>query len=450
MSKLPRVRSAAEQQLPAQLSAVNLHAASIDVGGCDHWAAVPPGSDPQPVRRFGSCTADLEALADGRRACGVTTAALESTGVYWVALFELLEGRGFEVRLVDPRQFHQVSGRPKSDAHDCPWLQRPHRDGLLAAAFRPAAPVCVRRSYLRQRAALVAEAARDLQHLQKALTQRNVQLQHVVADLAGVTGLGILRAIPAGEREPAQLAKLRDRRCKQDEQAIARALHGTWRAGHLFALGQALASDEFHHRPTAACDQRIEAELARFADRRGGAPVPPRPGQRAQGTARRHQPRFDARGRLYRMAGVDRTRIEGIEGPTALALRSAIGLDRSRWPTGKPFRSWSGLCPHRRVSGGKLRSSRCRSSSSRAALALRLAALGPERSRTALGAYHRRLKARRGTPKAMTAAAHKLARLVYTLLKRGTAYVAPTLDEYERRFQERAVRGLSRRARELG
>ena len=421
MSKRPRLRSAAEEQLPSQLCAVNLHAAGIDVGACEHWVAVPQGAAPEPVRRFGGCTPDLEALADWLRACGITTVALESTGVYWIALFELLESRGFEVRLVDPRQFHQVSGRPKSDVHDCQWLQRLHSYGLLAGAFRPAEQVCVLRSYLRQRAALVAEAARDLQHLQKALTQMNVKLQHVVADIAGVTGLSIIRAILVGERAPDQLAKLRNRNCKQDERTIARALHGNWRAEHLFALAQALASYEFHHRQMAECDQHIEAELARFADRSGGTPVPPRPGKRAKGKARKNQPRFDARGQLYRLAGVDLTVIEGIEEPTALTLLSEIGLDRSRWPTVKHFCSWLGLCPQRRVSGGKLLSSRVRGSSNRAAQALRLAARGLERSQSALGAFFRRLKARLGAPKAITAAAHKLGRLVYSLLKHGTA-----------------------------
>jgi transposase len=450
MSKRPRVRSQAEEQLPSQLCSVNLHAAGIDVGGFEHWVAVPHGSDPQPVRRFGGCTADLEALADWLRACGVTTVALESTGVYWIALFELLESRGFEVRLVDPRQFHQVAGRPKSDVHDCQWLQRLHSYGLLAGAFRPAEQVCVLRSYLRQRAALVAEAARDRQHLQKALTQMNVKLQHVVADVAGVTGLGIIRAILAGERDPARLAQRRDQRCKRDEQAIARALQGNWRDEHLFALGQALAAYEFHHRQMAECDERVEAELARFADRSGGTAVPPRPGKRAKGKARGNQPQFDARSAMYRMSGVDLTLIEGIEEPTALTLLGEIGLDMGRWPTVKHFCSWLGLSPNRRVSGGKLLSSHVKQTSSRAAQALRLAARGLERSRSALGAYFRRLKSCLGMPKAITAAAHKLARLVYSLLKHGTAYVAQTVDEYERRYQERAVRGLSRRARELG
>jgi transposase len=450
MSKSKRRTSAAEERLPPQLHAVHLHAAGIDVGGAEHWVAVPEGSDPQPVRRFGGCTADLEALADWLAACAVTTVALESTGVYGIALFELLERRGFEVLLVDPRQFHQMAGRPKSDVPDCPWLRRLHTCGLLAGAFRPDDQVVVLRSYVRQRAALLTEAGRDLQHLQKALTPRNVKLQHVVSDIAGLTGLSIIRAIVAGERDPATLAKLRDPRCKQDEQAIARALLGNWRDEHLFALAQALDAYDFHHRQLAACDLRIEAELAKFADRSGGTPVPPRPGKRAKGKARRNQPRFDARRPLYRMTGVDLTVIEGIEEPTALTLLGEIGLDMSRWPSEKHFCSWLGLCPQRRVSGGRVLSSHTKKSASRAATALRLAARSLERSKSALGAYFRRLKARLGAPKAITAAAHKLARLVYALLKHGTAYVAQEVGEYERKYRERVVNGLKRKARELG
>ena len=450
MSKPARPRSAAEQRLPPQLQAVRLHAAGIDVGATEHWVAVPEGADPQRVRRFGACTADLEALADWLAACGVTSVALESTGVYWIALFELLERRGFEVLLVDPRQFHQMSGRPKTDVHDCQWLQRLHTCGLLAGAFRPDDQVVVLRSYLRQRAELLAEAGRDIQHLQKALTQMNVKLQHVVADTVGVTGLSIIRAIVAGERDPAKLAKLRDPRCKQSEAAIARALLGNWRDEHLFALAQALEADDFHHRQLAACDRRIEAELGKFPDRSGGAAPPPRPGKRAKGKARRNQPAFDARRPLYRMAGVDLTVIEGIEETTALILIGEIGLDMSRWPTEKHFCSWLCLCPNRRISGGRTLSSHTKKGASRAAMALRLAARSLERSKSALGAFFRRLRGRLGMPKAITAAAHKLARLVYAVLKHGTAYVAQEMAAYERQYRERLVNGLKRKARELG
>jgi transposase len=434
-------------RLTPQLDAVNFHAAGIDVGATEHYVAVPPGDALPAVRRFGACTADLEALADWLTVCGVTTVALESTGVFWIPLFELLETRGFAVRLVDPRQVHHTAGRPKSDVHDCQWLQRLHTFGLLAAAFRPDDQVCVLRGYLRQRAMLVTYAAQHVQHMQKALTQMNVKLQHVVSDLTGVTGLAIVRAIVAGQRDPAELAKLRDQRCAHDEAEIARALYGNWRPEHLFALTQAVELYDFYRRQIGACDTQIEEQLRRFPDRSGGQPLPPKARRRRRGDNR---PPAEVRGALYRMAGVDLTVIEGIEEGTALTVLSEIGTDMSRWPTAKHFCSWLGLCPQHKISGGKVLSRRTKPCASRAALALRLAANALHRSQSALGAFLRRLKARLGAPKAITATAHKLARLVYALLKEGTVYVTQGMEEYEHRYRERVVQNLSRRARELG
>jgi transposase len=252
---------------------VNLHAAGIDVGAEEHWAAVPACDDSQPVRRFGANTADLDTLADWLWACDITTVALESPGVYWIPLFEVLEARGFQVLLVDPGKMPR-NGRPKTDVHDCQWLQRLHTYGLLSACFRPADQVVVLRSSWRQRAALLTDAARDIQHLQKALTQMHVKRQHVVSDSTGVTGLTMSKAILAGERDPRKLAQCRDCRCKQAEASIAQALYGTWRAEHLFALQQALERYEFQHRQIAACDSRIEAQLQTWADRSQGESLP--------------------------------------------------------------------------------------------------------------------------------------------------------------------------------
>ena len=305
---------------------------------------------PQSVRSFGACTADLDALADWLVTCGITTIALESTGVYWIPLFALLESRGFEVLLVDPQQVQKIKGRPKSDRHDCQWIQRLHTFGLLAGAFRPADQVCVLRSYLRQRAMLLTPAAQHIQHMQKALTQMNIKLQQVVSDITGVTGLAIIRAILAGERDPEQLAQLRDYRCKHAEATIARALQGNWRDEHLFALAQAVALYDVYHQKITACDQHIDADLQTFADRSAGQPLPPPSRPRKRGG---NPPAFAVREPLYRRSGVDLTQIEGMDETTALVILSEMGLDMTRWPTVKHFTSWLGLCPHHRVSGGQ-------------------------------------------------------------------------------------------------
>jgi transposase len=434
------------------LAVLHPQAAGIDIGASEHWVAVPPDADPDPVRSFGTCTADLEALADWLLACGVTSVALESTGVYWIPVFELLEARGLQVRLVDARQTRALPGRPKDDVRDCQWIQRLHSYGLLRAAFRPDDQVVVLRSYLRQRQMLIACASDHIRHMQKALEQLNVKLPEVVADITGVTGMSIIQAILGGERDPAQLARLRNKHCQQDEATIARALQGNWRAEHLFCLRQALELYEFYQRQLAECDRQLEAQLQTFVDRSAQAPLPPRP-QGKRKNRRKHKgnvPAFDARTQLYRMSGVDLTQIEGIEEGTALVVLSEIGLDMQRWPSEKHFCSWLGLCPQHKISGGRVLSRKVRPGVNRAAQAFRLAARGLERSQSALGAFFRRLKSRLGAPKAITAAAHKLARLVYSLLKHGQAYVAQGLEEYERAFQERQVRNLSRKAHELG
>jgi len=436
-----------EKSLPPQLAAVNLPAAGIDIGAPEHWVAVPPDSDTEPVRRFGACTADLEALADWLRQCGVTTVAMESTGVYWIPLFELLEARGFTVVLVDAREVQRAPGRPKSDVQDCQWRQRLHTYGLLAAAFRPPEQICVLRSYLRQRAMLVTYAGQHIQPMQKALTQMNRKLQHVVSDITSVTGRAILKALLSGARDPATLAQLRARNCQHSEAEIARALQGTWRAEHLFALQQAVELYECSHGQSAACDRQIEAHLQTFADHSGEKTLPPAPRTPKR---RRNEPHFDARLPLCRVTGVGLSALAGINEPTALVLLSAIGTDLSRWPTEKHFAAWLGLCPQHKISGGKVLARKVRPGANRAATALRLAASCLHHSHSALGAFFRRLKARLGTPKAVVATAHKLARLVYRLLKHGEAYVAQGMAEYEEAYRERVVQNLVRKAKALG
>jgi transposase len=436
----------------------NPHAAGIDVHAAQHWVAVPPEAAPSPpadhppnlpphVRKFGACTADLEALADWLAACGVTTVAMESTGVYWVPLFELLERRGFCVFLVDPRQTRQVSGRPKTDVLDCQWIQRLHSYGLLAASFRPEDQVVVLRGYLRQRQMLIRYAGQHVQHLQKALEQMNVKLAEVVSDVTGVTGLAILRAILAGQRDPLELAKRRRERCHRSEAEIARALYGNWREEHLFALRQALELYETYQAKLRACDDCIERHLRTFADQSDGQKLDYKPRRRSRP---RHEPAFDVRGALFRFSGVDLTVIEGIERTTALTILGEIGRDMSRWPTVKHFVSWLGLCPQHQGSGGKIKSRHTRRGANPAARALRLAAQGCHHAKNALGAFYRRIQARCGGPKAVVATARKIAERVYRLLKYGEAYVRQEMAAAAEAYRARVLKGLARKATELG
>jgi transposase len=431
--------------MPERLPRLNPNAAGIDVGSASHWVAVPAERDPEPVQEFGAFTTDLEHLADWLQACGIETVALESTGVYWIPLFQVLEARGFEVKLVDTHQLRRVPGR-KTDVLDCQWLQQLHSYGLLAGAFRPDDQICVLRSYMRQRAMLVTYAGQHVQHLQKALVQMNVQLGLVLEDVTGATGLRIIRAILAGERDPQRLAALRHGKCQHSAATIAKALQGDWRDEHLFALGQALELLEAYQAKIAACDARIQAHLGTFADRGDGQTPPTGPRPRAD----RHDLGFDATAELFRLSGVDLTAITGFQAHTALKVLSETGLDMSKWPSAKHFGSWLGLAPNNRVSGGKVLRRRTTPSANRAAAALRVAAQSLHRSHSALGAFLRRKAAQRGMPKAITATAYKLAVIFYTMLTKGTAFVERGQDYYERAYQARILKSLDRRARELG
>jgi transposase len=394
--------------LAEALQVCHPHAAGIDIGAAEHWVAVPPGCNPQPVRRFGTFTADLDVLADWLLACGVTTVAMESTGVSWMPLFALLEARGLQVLLIDPRQAKRAPGRPTTDRLDCQGLQRLHAYGLLAGAFRPADQVGVLRASLRHRQRLLTSAAQHMQHMHKALQQMNLKLTQVVSDITGVTGMAIIKAIIAGERNPQRLAQFRNPPCHHDTDDIAKALQGHWRAEHLFALRQAVELYDVYHQQIAHCDQQIKRPLETFADKSAGQPLPPK----ARRHTKTHEPRFDARTPLSRLAGVDLTTIEGIEEHTALIILSEIGTDMHRGPSVKHFWSWLGLCPQHQISGGKILSRRVRPGAPRVTVARRLAARSLHHAQSALGAFFRRLKARLGTPKAITATAHKLARLV--------------------------------------
>lgn len=454
-----RSRSANRASRSRDLHIAHPHAAGIDVHANSHYVCVPAKDAPPPakdhpanlpahVRPFGACTADLEMLADWLSQCQVTTVAMESTGVYWIALFEMLERRGFEVYLVDPRQTKHVPGRPKTDVLDCQWIQRLHSYGLLSAAFRPCDQVVVLRSYLRQRHMLIGYASQHVQHMQKALEQMNVKLPEVVTDVTGLTGMKIIKAILNGARDPLELAKLRHDNCRHSEAQIARALYGNWREEHLFALRQAVELYEFYHAKLEECDQQLEAHLATFADQSAGRKLPDRPRKRQRRPGRKTL--FDVRGLLYKMSGVDVTQLEGVDEPTALVLLSETGTDMSRWPSEKHFASWLGLCPQHQGSGGKIKSSRTRRGANRAAQALRLAAQGCHHAKNAMGAFYRRIQSRAGGGKAVIATARKIACRYYRLLKYGQDYVRQEMTAYDEAYRLRQVKNLARKATELG
>ena len=427
----------------AALTITHPNAAGIDIGNAFHYVAVPPERDDEPVREFPSFTVDLNAIADWLAACRVDTVAMESTGVYWIPLFELLESRGFTVLLVNARHVKNVSGR-KSDVLDCQWLQQLMTYGLLSGAFRPAEQVCVLRALWRQRGMLLKTQARQVQHMQKALAQMNVQLANVISDVAGETGQKILRAIVDGERDARVLGAMKNARIRASVDDIAKSLQGNWRAEHLFALKQALAAFDFTGTQLAECDLEVEQQLERLQVHAGD------PAKGKQRGRARNAPKFDLRTQLFKMCGVDLTRIDGIDVTTALAVVSETGADMSRFPTVAHFASWMGLCPGTKITGGKVMSSKTKRCANRAAQALRLAAAALRTSQSALGAYFRRMCSRMDKPKAVTAAAHKLARLIYTMLTKGQEYTDQGQDYYEERYRERVLRQLSQRAQKLG
>ena len=426
---------------------INNNAAGIDIGSEEHWVAVPEGRDENPVRPFGCFTSDLHAMARWLKACGVTTVAMESTGVYWIPPFQILEEHGFEVKLVNARHVKNVPGR-KSDVSDCQWLQRLHTYGLLSGSFRPDDQICVLRSYWRHRANLVRYASDHIQHMQKALTQMNLQLHKVLSNVTGVTGMNIIRAIIAGERDPQKLALMREPGVKNTSEVIAKALEGDYRAEHLFALKQAVELYDFYHQQIEACDKEIERYLQTFESKVDLAQSPLLKQKKRKEA--RYQSFTDLRTELYRMSGIDFTQIPGLDVVSVQTILSEIGLDPGKFPTEKRFVSWLGLCPNNRITGGQVKSSKTRKTVNRAANAFRMAAQALASSNTGLGGFYRRIRARLGSPKAITATAHKLARIFYRMWTTRQSYVDLGSDYYENRYKERVLRNITKRARELG
>ena len=433
---------------PSLLERLTPNAAGIDCGAAEHYVAVPADRDAAPVRSFKSFTTDLHRLADWLLACGVTTVAMESTGVYWIPLYEILEARGLDVVLVNARHVKNVPGR-KSDVVDCQWLQQLHSVGLLRGSFRPTAAIAALRAYLRHRETLVQSAATHVQRMQKALVQMNLQLAIVISDITGVTGLRMVRSIVAGQTDPRALAQHRDPRCQASEADIIAALTGHYRPEHIFVLQQNLELFDAYQRQLAACDAAIEAHVDALAAQ-APAPAGPLPGPRTRRKPRDNEPRFDIRTPLHQLTGVDLTQIDAIGPYSALRLLAEIGTDMRRWPTEKHFTSWLTLAPHNKISGGRLLSSKTLPSANRAAGILRMAAMSLGRTETALGAFYRRLAFRVGKAKAITATARKLAILVYCTLKQGLVYHDPGAAAYDAHHRQRVIRRLRQRAANLG
>lgn len=448
MTKRGKQQGRARQTRTPQLLAVlNPDVAGIDIGASEHYVAVPADRDERPVRRFGAFTADLQALAQWLSECGVHTVVMESTGVYWIPLYQILEAQGLQPMLVNARHVKHVPGR-KSDVQDCQWLQQLGSFGLLSGSFRPEAEICVLRSYMRQRQMLIKDAGRQLQQIDKALSQMNLKLSKVISDLSGQTGMRIVRAIVAGERDPWKLAQLKHVQVKSSRATIAQALAGDYRPEHLFALRQTVELYDYYLAKIGECDQAILAVMQSFSSRvtpGTAAPLKRKP------RSKHHPFPYDGQAELYRIMGVDLTRIDGLNEGTVQLLFSELGLDLpQKWATEAQFVSWLGLCPNNEISGGKVLRQGKRKVVNRVANALRMCAESLLNSKSALGAYARRMRARRDARVAITATAHKLARLIYRTLKYGQEYIDIGQAAYEAKYRVSVLKSLEKRARQLG
>jgi len=429
------------------LPIIHERAAGIDIGSRFHVVAVAAEMCAEPVQTFQAFTGDIERMANWLTSLGVVTVAMESTGVYWVAVYELLTSRGLEVIVANAREARTVPGR-KSDVNDAQWLQRLHACGLLRPSFRPGPDIAALRAYLRLRERHLDYAAAHIQHMQKALTLMNLQLHHVVSDIAGTTGMRIIRAIIGGQRDPQVLAAMRDARCRASSETVQAALVGNYQPEHVFALQQALTLYDFYQARIDECDAAIESVLVTLSTERESPPSPlPKP---RHTTRQPNAVNFDPRPLLYQLTGTDLTQIHGIGPYLALRLVAECGTDLSRWPSAKHFTSWLTLSPGCKISGGKVLSAHTRKTTNRITAHLRLAAVTVGRTSTALGAFYRRLAARIGKAKAVTATARKIAVLFYNAMRHGMSYVDPGADQYERRYRERVIKQLHRRAAEFG
>lgn len=431
------------------LKQINLNAAGLDIGDREIYVCVPEGRSESSVRIFPTFTADLNHLAEWLKECQVSSVAMESTGVYWIPIFQILESQGFEVYLVNAQYIKNVSGK-KTDILDCQWIQQLHTYGLLHKSFRPDEQTCTLRSLVRHREMLIRYRASHIQHMQKALQQMNLKLTNVLSNITGTTGMSIIRDILNGIRDPQELAKHRDHRCRKSAEEIAKSLEGDYRNEHLFTLRQAVELYDLYTEKLQACDREIEQQFEQFDPKVDLDAFPLPPATRPSGIRPKNDPPSDLRPALYQMAGVDLTQIEGLNILSVQSILSEIGTDMSKWPTVKHFTSWLGLSPNNAKTGGKIIRTQTKKTDSRANLAFRQAATTLARGKSALGNFYRRMKAKLGTPKAVVATAHKLARIVYHLLKTGVSYVAMPAEQEDAKYRERALRNLQRKAQKLG
>src|SRR6266446_2780709 len=431
------------------LDVIHRNAAGIDIGNESHYVAVPPSRDSQPVRCYGCTTGELKAMADWLKQCGIQTVAMQSTGVYWVAVYDILEQVGLEVYLVNARDTKNLPGR-KSDVQESQWLMKLHTYGLLRNSFRPSQEIRTMRTYWRQRNDLVQSAGRHILRIQKALTQMSLQLANVLSDLSGMTGQAIIKAILAGERDPHKLAAFRDCRVKASEEEIARSLEGNWQEDLLFVLKQEQAGYEFCQKQMAECDRQIEQYLQQREDRSRGASLPEEKRKERFKKKKGNKPQFDLRAELFRISGTDLTRIDGIDVMTAMTILSEAGWDMSKWKTEHHFVSWLRLCPDNKISGDKIIGKGRLPTNNRATSALRMAASTLRLSNTYLGAQFRRLRTRLGAPIAIKAMAAKLARLVYRVLRYGMQFVDKGAEFYEAQHRTLQINYLKWRAAKMG
>ncbi len=418
-----------------KITTINPGAAGIDIGSREHYVCVPAIRDKQNIRKFSAFTSDLKEMATWLKKCGIKTIAMESTGIYWIPVFQVLETSGFEVKLVNARHVKNVPGR-KTDILDCQWIQQLHSFGLLNGSFRPNDQICELRTCVRQRERIIKSAARHVNRMQKALNEMNIQLHHVITNITGVTGMKIIKAIVDGERDAQKLAEFRDTRIRSNSQTIIKALEGDYRREHLLVLKQELESYEFYQKQIAECDKVIEGLYEGF-DKQNTDELSNNKKKKNKNT-----PNFNARKSLYNIAGVDFTIIPGLNEASVQTIISEVGLDMSKWPTEQHFASWLGLCPNNKITGGKVFSTKTRKVINKASNAFRLAVLSASKGQSAIAGFFKRLKGRLGGPKAITATARKLACMFYRLLKYGQSYVEQGIEAYDKKYNETRIKNL--------